>query len=118
VQPKGGKRKDLGNIYFRSAWEANIARYYSHLGVEWEYEPRVFMFDGITRGIVSYTPDFYLTKEDKWIEVKGWMDSKSKTRLRRFKKYYPDEFFKLEIIDQARYNEIAKDASRIIRNWE
>ena len=28
---KSGKRKDLNNTYFRSSWEANIARFYNYL---------------------------------------------------------------------------------------
>jgi hypothetical protein len=27
----------------------------------------------------------------EWHEVKGWMDTKSKTRQKRFSKYFPDE---------------------------
>lgn len=114
---RGGKRKDLNNTYFRSAWEANVARYYNYIGVKWEFEPKTFVFENIKRGSVSYTPDFYLPDEDKWIEVKGWMDSKSKTKLKRFKRYYPKEYEKLELIDQSKYKEIKKLAP-FIKNWE
>lgn len=115
---KSGKRKDLNNTYFRSSWEANIARYYNYLGIKWEYEPKTFIFQNITRGSVSYTPDFYLPDEDKWIEVKGWMDSKSKTKLKRFEKQYPEEYKKLQIIQQKEYNEIKRKVSNYIKNWE
>lgn len=115
---KGGKRKDLDNIYFRSSWEANIARYYNYIGIKWEYEPKTFIFKDITYGSVSYTPDFYLPEEDKWIEVKGWMDGKSKTKLKRFKKQYPEEYKKLELIQQKEYNEIKRKMCNIIKNWE
>ena len=115
---KGGKRKDLNNIYFRSSWEANIARYYNYIGIKWEYESKTFIFDNVTRGSVSYTPDFYLIEEDKWIEIKGWMDGKSKTKLKRFKKYYPEEYAKLELIQEKEYNEIKNKVSMFIKNWE
>ncbi len=115
---KGGKRKDLNNIYFRSAWEANIARYYNFIGVKWEFEPKTFIFKNITRGSVSYTPDFYLPEEDKWIEVKGWMDGKSKTKLKRFKQQYPEEYKKLELITEKEYKEIQRKISAFIKNWE
>lgn len=115
---KSGKRKDLNNIFFRSAWEANIARYYNYIGVKWEYEPKTFIFDNVTRGSVSYTPDFYLPEEDKWIEIKGWMDSKSKTKLKRFARQYPEEYKKLELIQQKEYNEIKRKMSGLIKNWE
>lgn len=115
---KGGKRKDLDNIYFRSAWEANIARYYNYLGIEWQYESKTFIFKNITRGSVSYTPDFYLPKEDKWVEIKGWMDGKSKTKLKRFEKQFPEEYKKLQLITQKEYDEIKKKISVFIKNWE
>lgn len=115
---KGGKREDLGNTYFRSAWEANIARYYNFIGVKWEFEPKTFIFNNITRGSVSYTPDFYLPEQDKWIEVKGWLDGKSKTKLSRFKKQYPDEYKKLTLITKKEYEEIKKKVAPFIKNWE
>lgn len=115
---KGGKRKDLNNQYFRSAWEANIARYFNYINVKWEYEPKTFVFSNITRGSVSYTPDFYLTEEDKWVEVKGWMDGKSKTKLSRFKKQYPEEYKKLILITEKEYKEIKKKLATFIKNWE
>ncbi len=114
---RGGKREDLNDRYFRSAWEANMARYYNFVNIKWEYEPRTFVFETIKRGSVSYTPDFYLPEEDRWVEVKGWMDAKSKTKLKRFKKYYPEEYAKLEIIGEKEYKEFAK-YKRLIENWE
>lgn len=115
---KGGKRKDLNDTYFRSAWEANIARYYNFIGVKWEFEPKTFIFNNVTRGSVSYTPDFYLPEEDKWIEVKGWMDGKSKTKLKRFKNQYPEEYKKLILITEKEYKEIKKKISPFIKEWE
>lgn len=114
---KSGKRPDLNNTYFRSSWEANIARYFNFVGIKWEYEPKAFVFDTIRRGSVSYTPDFYLPDEDRWVEVKGWMDQKSITKLKRFQKYYPDEFAKLEIIGAEEYKAYQKYA-RLIPGWE
>ena len=114
---KSGKREDLNNTFFRSAWEANVARYFNLLGVKWEYEPKEFVFEGVKRGCISYRPDFYLPDEDRWVEVKGWFDKKSKTKLRRFKKYYPVEFNRLEIIDEDRYKAIAKN-KKLVPGWE
>ena len=114
---RGGKRNDLNNIYFRSSWEANYARFLNFMKVKWEYEPKTFIFENIKRGSVSYTPDFYLPDEDKWVEIKGWMDAKSKTKLKRFEKYFPEEYKKLELIQSKEYNAI-KDYARLIPNWE
>lgn len=99
---KGGKRPDLDYGYFRCTWEANYARYLTQFGIEWEYEPKTFWFEKHKSGTVNYTPDFHLPAneggEEVWVEVKGQFDSKSKTKLRRFKKYFPEEFKKLIVV--------------------
>lgn len=100
---KSGIRKDLGK-YFRSAWEANVARILDYENIEWEYECKRFFFEEEVDGVESYQPDFYLPQFDKWIEVKGWMDEKSKTRLRLFAEQYPEENKNLILIDQDFYN--------------
>lgn len=130
---KTGKRKDLENRFFRSNTEANYARYLNFIGIKWEYEVKEFYFDGIRKGGVSYKPDFYLTEEDRWIEVKGWFDSKSVTKLKRFRKYYPQEFEKLTLVVQSKkgvamaidigipyedYREIKRKVGRMIEGWE
>jgi hypothetical protein len=90
-----GKRADLGK-FFRSSWEANIARFLKHQNMKWEYEPQVFTYP-YKHGTVSYCPDFKLG-DGTWIEVKGFMDGRSKTQIRRFKKHYPEEFKKLRVV--------------------
>lgn len=92
-----GRRDDL-NQFFRSNWEANCARWFNHKGKKWAYEPNVFSFleHGIKRGTVSYCPDFKVGT--LWVEVKGFLDTKGKTAVRRFKKFYPQEFKKLRAI--------------------
>ena len=114
---KGGTREDLKQ-YFRSAWEANIARVLNYLHIEWEYEYKRFNFENEAEGILSYQPDFYLPTINKWIEVKGWMDDISKKRLELFKKYYPKENENLYLIDEIIYKDIEKKYSSLIENWE
>jgi len=106
---KGGIRKDLG-IYVRSRWEANICRYYNFVGIKWIYETKTFFFNDsplikkkIKKGTLSYTPDFYLPTDDLWIEIKGYFRSRDFTRLKRFKKYYPEEFARLKFIIPDKY---------------
>lgn len=94
-------------IYFRSGWEVKVAMFLQHrqegLQIEkWEYEPQTFWFLEIKRGCRSYKPDFKVTEFDGshyWLEVKGYMDPKSKTKIKRFHKYYPNE--KLIILDSV-----------------
>ena len=100
---KGGYRPDLG-IYTRSKMEANICRYYKLTEIEYIYEPKEFEFKTIKRGNRYYKPDFYLPIIDLWVECKGWFRPEDKTKLRRFKKYYPEEFSKLQFIIPDKYS--------------
>jgi len=100
---KGGYRKDLKQ-YFRSKWENNMARYYNFLGIKWIYEPKEFEFYKIKRGSRFYKPDFYLPEQDKLIEIKGFFTASDKTKIRRFKKYYLEEFAKLEFVIPDKYS--------------
>jgi hypothetical protein len=138
-----GKRKDCNNLFLRSRWEANCYRKFARLKsiVLQEYEPRTFSFAefGILRGTVSYTPDFKLTYKsgrEEWIEVKGYIRAADKTKIRRFKKFFPEEFKKLKcIVGSANtaaarffeemdvpvkyyYNDLNKKCRDIIPHWE
>jgi hypothetical protein len=96
-QSKQGFRGHLG-VSVRSSWEANLLLVLNHKKIKWEYEPKTFIFHEIERGTRGYLPDVYLPKEDKWIEVKGRLRPKDKTKIKRFKKYYPDEFSRFECV--------------------
>lgn len=119
-----GKRLDLGTMMFRSSWEANYARYLNFLIKQrcikqWEYEPETFWFEKIRRGCRSYTPDFRITGaagETYYVEVKGWMDAKSKTKLKRMAKYYPATDIRL--VQKTEYREIERKLAGVIPNWE
>lgn len=122
---KQGKRVDLNNQYFRSAWEANYARYLRWLQglgeiADWAYEPDTFIFETIKRGIRSYIPDFKIweTQESTpyYVEIKGWMDKKSQTKLKRMQKFYPE--IAVVLVDKHDYSKLAKQLSRMIVGWE
>lgn len=115
----GGKRK-----YYRSRWESNYARYLEFLKCQgkikdWFHEPKVFWFDGIKRGCVSYLPDFLVIENDgseTYHEVKGWMDDRSKTKIRRMAKYFPD--VKLVVVDSKAYKALSKTAASVVPEWQ
>src|SRR3990172_3948894 len=95
----GWRTIGTSRYFFRSKWEANYARWLQyqknqHFIKDWLYETQTFWFDKIKRGVRSYLPDFKIIKPDDshfWVEVKGWMDPKSVTKIKRFAKYYPKE---------------------------
>lgn len=96
--------------------EANYARYLTFLGIEWMYEPMTFWFNGLKRGVVSYTPDFFIVRENRYVECKGWMDPKSKTKLKRMSKYHPS--VKLTLCDWKSYRAIEAAIGKSIPEWE
>lgn len=118
--------RQIGDIkrYYRSAWEANFARYLQYLKeknqiTNWEHEPHTFWFNGIKRGVLSYLPDFRVTETNGdivYYEVKGWMDDRSKTKIKRMAKYHPD--VKLIVIDSKAYKKLASQISGFINGWE
>lgn len=127
-----GKRKDLG-LFLRSGWESNLARVFKYEGLEFFYEPKVFYFDKFKHGTVSYVPDFRLG--NRWVEVKGFLKNQDKTKIRRFKRFYPDEaknlvavcnpktkaeeFFKEEGIPILHYyKDLDKKYRDLISEWE
>ena len=93
-----GKRKDLDGLFVRSAWEANFLRYLKYNNIEYFYEPKVFYFEGIKHGTVSYLPDIYLPETDEYIEIKGQLTSQGRTAVNRFFKYFPEEAAKLKAV--------------------
>ena len=107
-----GKREqteiDGQRCYFRSRWEANYARY---LGF---YEPPETLRSGSTsqrhsglrlpRGCALFCPDFRVTENDGRVtyhEVKGWMDDRSVTKIKRMRIYHPS--VKLIVIEKKGY---------------
>ena len=115
----GGKK-----IYYRSLWERNYARFLeyqkqSEMIKDWEHEPQTFWFEEIKRGVRSYLPDFKVIQLDGthyWVEVKGFYDSKSLTKIKRFRKYYPSE--SLIIIDAKWFTSNNQKMRMIIPSWE
>ena len=114
----GGKRN-----FYRSRWELNYALYLQWLKennqiIDWEHEPETFWFEGIMRGTRSYLPDFKvieLNGDVVYHEVKGWMDDRSKTKIKRMAKYHPN--VKLIVIDAKAYKALAKTAKKFVKGW-
>lgn len=125
IHIKQGIREDIGPEYFRSGWEANYARYLNFLIAHnvihsWKFEAQTFWFNEIKRGVRSYLPDFKVWErvhsEPYFVEVKGYMDKRSATKLNRMRIYYPD--VKLILVDKKEYRLLSDSFSRIIKHWE
>lgn len=120
---KGWYEIDGKRMYLKSNWEKRYALYlafmkkHKHIK-DWEYEPDTFWFDGIKRGTNNYKPDFkvlFNTDNYEYYEVKGFMDSKSKTKIKRMAKYHPS--IKLNVIDKAWFTNNGKILKKVIKDW-
>jgi hypothetical protein len=121
-----GIRQVAGNDYFfRSKAEANYARYLEFLRekgniIAWHYEPVKFVFKERT-GTNHYTPDFKVFVSEwryEWHEVKGYMDPKSKTKIKRFKRDYPREAAVLKIVTGKDVAKIGQQIGGLCDGWE
>lgn len=108
-------------MFFRSKWEANYALYLNFLVkqkliLKWEFEAESFLFDKIKSGTRTYRPDFKVYNLDgthEFHEVKGWMDPRSATKLKRMKKYFPE--IKVILVDADSYNDIKKKLGKMLK---
>lgn len=68
----------------RSGYEVIYANYLMQNNIKFKYEPKCFVLANKRR----YTPDFYLTDTDEWIEIKGTFkvnNSRQKDNIKIFK---------------------------------
>jgi hypothetical protein len=115
----GGQR-----FYSKSQWERNYSRYLQFLKErgeikDWKYEPKTFWFEGIKRGTCSYKPDFRITQNDdseNWVEIKGWMQAKDRTKLKRMKLYFPE--VRIFLVDGTWFKKNEKWCIANIPDWE
>lgn len=125
IQNPGAWVEIEGKRFFgRSKYERNYGRYLefqkqNKLIIDWFHEPETFWFGQIKRGVRSYLPDFKVcpTERDRyWVEVKGWMDPKSATKLKRMAKYYPSEV--VVLIDSKWFAKNNRKLKVLIKGWE
>jgi hypothetical protein len=142
---KRGKRLDLGDTFFHSGWEADIARLFNLL-VNWgvlegyEYEPETFLFtgNGYKRGPWSYLPDFCIRfRHDAnrqvllllrdigfehlepgvliFVEVKGQEKGSDRSKWKRFRAHVG---YPLEIIKRDKMKLLEATFKPWIPEWE
>lgn len=117
---------DIGGeqMFFRSKWEANYALYLNFLVkqreiLSWEFESDCFVFEKIKFGTRSYRPDFKVVKNNSDIEyheVKGYMDKKSATKIKRMAKYYPH--IRLILVEKDAYNSIKNSVGKMLKFYD
>jgi len=125
-RPKWEKRTIGGKIInFPNKMEANYCRYLYWLrrncSIEsFQYQPDAFDFrPKYTRGTTSYKPDFKVYENGGgvyYVETKGYMDAKSKTKLKRMAELYPD--VRVELVMYRDYKKLAAQVGALIEGWE
>lgn len=79
---KWGIEKDGKFVKMRSGYEVMYAMILEKENIKWEHEPKRFkLSDGL-----RYTPDFFLSEQDLWIDVKGRVTEKNKKKHKLFRK--------------------------------
>lgn len=82
-----------GRKWMRSGWERKTAVYLTENGKNWYYE-----YEWLYVGGAYYLPDFYLPDEDKYIEVKGFVFSKTEDKLKKAVKKFNVEIWDANIL--------------------
>lgn len=63
-------------IICQGSYEKKVVEYLNQNKIKYQWQSKIFTLpDGKT-----YRPDLYLIDEDKWIEIKGWIDRNSDTK--------------------------------------
>lgn len=80
--------------------EEEFARILDYYGIEWEYEPRTFALEWDEDGnvIEAFTPDFYFTQQDLYVElttIRPQLATFKNRKLRRLQELYPEINIKL-----------------------
>lgn len=110
---KGGYRDDIGH-YVRSTWEADYARVLNHLNIEYEYEYKTFDITLNDGRRVTYTPDFYIPKEDRYVEIKGFMRDLDREKIEKVQEQHG---ITLDVVSKSEFAELQFKYKDLL-NWE
>lgn len=96
------KKYKYNHTYFRSTWETKVAKWLDEHNIIWEYETKNCLFE-LNNG-KHYIVDFYLPKENKFIEVKGFWNKSSIEKCQQFINKHGIN--SLIVIDESNINNI------------
>lgn len=93
-----------GQLQVRSSYEFFYCNYLNSKSIKYLYEPTKFKLSDNT----TYTPDFYLLEEDKYIELKGKETPEFSRKFELFKKEYSQ--VSLEMLKHADLKKLGYNA--------
>lgn len=90
----------VAGIAFAHPSERVAAQILDYYRIDWEYEPTTFPLEWDHHGnvLMSFSPDFYLTEFDLYIELTTMSQklvTKKNRKVRRLKELYPDITIKI-----------------------
>lgn len=108
VNNKGGKCKwyDVAGQKVQGTWERNCALKFEELGIAWKKlktnkDVLEYVMDNKIR---SYTPDFYLSEFDVYLEIKGHWWGKDRQKMNMVLKTHPNK--NIIIVEKEMYKRI------------
>jgi len=81
------KSQFQGVVSLFGSYELAYAKYLDSINEPWYYEFKTFELN-INERYTTYTPDFYLPSEDKYVEIKGYWYDDAKSKFDKFKETY------------------------------
>lgn len=80
--------KFVGKVKLMGMWEYEYAKYLDDNNIEWRRPKEKFYyeFEGLKSGKGYYIPDFFLVKENTYIEIKGYETDKDRAKWKWFPK--------------------------------
>ena len=100
-------------IRFRSSFEIMYAMILDKQSIDWEYEPQ--MFD-LSNGW-KYTPDFYLSDTNEFIEVKGYLNETAKIKCNLFQIEYQKYNYKL-VFGKELEDSLGIKCDKFLKYWD
>jgi transcriptional regulator len=78
--------KFAGQVKLMGRWELEYAQYLDDNNIEWRRPKEKFYYEysGLKSGSGYYTPDFFLIKEEIYIEIKGYETDKDRAKWKWF----------------------------------
>ena len=103
--------KDGIKINMRSGYEVLYAKTLTENNIEWLYEPESFKLSNAKR----YTPDFYLSSTNEWIDVKGWYREEAKKKIELFESMG----YNIKVLRLADIENISSVSYKVfMKNWK
>lgn len=85
--PKYKYHSDIaGDVTLDGSWELAVAKYLDKNKIDWRRKKFRFKYINLKGKEAYYNPDFYLVKEDLYIEVKGYETELDRCKWKQFPK--------------------------------